>query len=675
VKGGHKVNAGYSQLRWVVLLLAVAVILPTVCLLWFMSQAVKNERLAVRQKLIDIYQEKLFRAGQKTDETWSQNCKFQEVERAGSQPGKMLISLVCDGPYDGLIIYDAAGERIYPIFAADIGEQFDLAEEFAQAWGLEFAEQDLAAAVRVYQQKAQSYSDYVRIAALIGKSRCLAKLGRMDEAIATCRQAAYGDVQNSDDRLTTGLLFDAQLLLLEFLEQDAGKYQTLFRETFVKLLSAINADFEDDSVLACDRRIFLVKKILQISKRDRLVENYFSPGDRIRLGKLVAAEERCLDIAEYFPTTAGLESQQADVFRPLAAGVEVVYGLYHKTDEGSLLVWLCKENIIPALSDYESNFRDSDLIYRILDDSGRFVAGVAKPESEPFVTALVGRHFPGWKVQLYFKDGQAFEKAASRQIVLYTWTGVLVIVLILVAGGFAGRAVGKQAKLNRLKNSFIATVSHELKTPLSSMRVLVDTLLEGGFNQQQQATEYLQLISKENERLSRLIDNFLTFSRMERNKQAFDMVRASPAEIAADTVKAVQTKFNKGRCKFDVSIDENLPQILADKDAMVTALVNLLDNAYKYSYDEKQIELRVFAEDDSVCFSVKDNGIGMSSRAIKKIFSRFYQVDSSLSRSGDGCGLGLSIVKFIVDAHKGRISVESKPGKGSELTVKVPAAI
>ena len=204
------------------------------------------------------------------------------------------------------------------------------------------------------------------------------------------------------------------------------------------------------------------------------------------------------------------------------------------------------------------------------------------------------------------------------------------------------------------------------------MRVLVDTLLEGRYKGQQQVIEYLQLVSKENERLTGLIDNFLTFSRMERNKQAFSFETVSPAAIARHAADAVKTKFDKGKCEFDVSIARDLPDVLADRDAMVTVLVNLLDNAYKYSYDEKQIELSVFAEDGSVCFCVSDNGTGLSHRAAKKIFSRFYQVDRSLTRPAEGCGLGLSIVKFIVDAHKGTISVDSKPGKGGTFTVKLP---
>jgi signal transduction histidine kinase len=156
---------------------------------------------------------------------------------------------------------------------------------------------------------------------------------------------------------------------------------------------------------------------------------------------------------------------------------------------------------------------------------------------------------------------------------------------------------------------------------------------------------------------------------MERNKQAFAMARTSPAAIAHDAAEAVKTKFSKGRCNFKVNIPEDLPDVTADRDAMVTVLVNLLDNAYKYSYDDKQIELRVFSENGSVCFCVSDNGAGISRRSVKRIFNRFYQVDRSLARRAEGCGLGLSIAKFIIDAHKGTISVESKPGEGSTFTI------
>ena len=159
---------------------------------------------------------------------------------------------------------------------------------------------------------------------------------------------------------------------------------------------------------------------------------------------------------------------------------------------------------------------------------------------------------------------------------------------------------------------------------------------------------------------------------MERNKQAFQMRTVSPVSIAHAAAEAVKTKLGRGHCCFETDIPDRLPEIRADHDAMVTVLVNLLDNAYKYSYDEKRIRLSVAGDGTSVRFAVTDNGLGIPRRALKKIFERFYQVDRSLSRRAEGCGLGLSIAKFIVDAHQGTITVESKPGQGSTFTVILP---
>ena len=161
---------------------------------------------------------------------------------------------------------------------------------------------------------------------------------------------------------------------------------------------------------------------------------------------------------------------------------------------------------------------------------------------------------------------------------------------------------------------------------------------------------------------------------MSRNKKAFTFADCAPAAIAQDAVEAVKTKFAANNCQLAEDIAENLPDIQADHDAIVTVLVNFLDNACKYTGDNKQISLKVFADNENVCFAVTDNGIGLTRRQIRRIFDSFYQVDSSLARKAEGCGLGLSIVKFIVDAHKGIISVESKPGEGSIFTVKLPAA-
>ena len=206
------------------------------------------------------------------------------------------------------------------------------------------------------------------------------------------------------------------------------------------------------------------------------------------------------------------------------------------------------------------------------------------------------------------------------------------------------------------------------------MRVLVDTLLGSGKFDEQQTREYLQLIAHENERLGRLIQNFLTFSRMERRKYTFQLSLLPARQIIDAAIESVRGRFDAPGCRLDVQAEDNLPPVMADQDALSAALINLLENAYKYSEEIKHIVLRARAEHGSVIFSVTDNGIGIGPRERRRIFQPFYQVDQRLSRKGSGCGLGLSIVQFIATAHHGSVLVESQPGCGSTFAISLPVA-
>jgi signal transduction histidine kinase len=669
---------GYGQLRWVILLLTVAVILPTVCLLWFMGQAVENVRMAARQKLIDLYREKLEVATVEADSIWRQRTKLVE-SRANDEPvGNFMSSALSYGRKERsaylLITYDKSGKLIYPIIDTEQAEP-NVPDEFESAWKLEFAERNFEEARRLYGRIADAANDdYIWRKAILGQARCEVGLGRTDLArLNYYRVAAYERTDPDMSPASAALAARARVMVAD-LEMRANEQNTAYLNLLLYTATQYGQVPMNRQLLPMDSatRIFVLQKAVEMAERSPKAQE-FAKNNRIEQAKwLLAAEQLAAEVIERYPTAAAFENRAIGSVRRLNVPGEV-YGMYIEAAEKKFLALRSGEDLRRDLEIFEKTFAAQDVTYRVLDDSGAQVCGAAQPDEKAFLTVPAGTRMADWKVELYFTGSDIFTKAAGRQVAVYTWGGVLVIILILAAGGFAGQAVSRQIKVNRLKNDFIATVSHELKTPLASMRVLADTLLEGNYNDKQQATEYLQLICKENKRLSGLIDNFLTFSRMERNKQAFDMVRTSPAAIASSAAEAVKTEFNEGRCEFQVQITEDLPDVPADRDAMVTVLVNLLDNAYKYSADDKKITLKVLAEDDSVCFCICDNGAGMSRRAAKKIFERFYQVDRSLSRRAEGCGLGLSIAKFIVDAHKGSISVESKPGDGSTFTVKLPA--
>jgi len=207
------------------------------------------------------------------------------------------------------------------------------------------------------------------------------------------------------------------------------------------------------------------------------------------------------------------------------------------------------------------------------------------------------------------------------------------------------------------------------------MRAIVDTLLDTERFDEKTTREYLELLATENARLSRLIENFLTFSRLERNKFKFEFARIRPQQVVEGAVAALGERGHAPGCTFESHVAADLPSIHGDADALVTALLNLLDNAWKYSGDEKRIVLRTEARNGNVCFAVEDNGIGLSPSECRRVFDRFYQTDQRLARAAGGCGLGLSIVQSIVEAHHGSVRVKSEPGRGSTFTIEIPAVV
>jgi signal transduction histidine kinase len=204
------------------------------------------------------------------------------------------------------------------------------------------------------------------------------------------------------------------------------------------------------------------------------------------------------------------------------------------------------------------------------------------------------------------------------------------------------------------------------------MRLLVDSLLDDRELDPKKTREYLQLIAGENLRLSRLVENFLTFSRIERNRQRLEFQQIDPANVVDSVSGIVRERFQGSGCEFSVDVDTGLPPIHADPDALLSALLNLLDNAYKYTPSDKRIRLLAYAQSGQVVFAVEDNGMGIAAREQKKIFRRFYQVDRRLARESGGCGLGLSIVDSIVRAHGGSVMVTSQLGSGSTFRVCLP---
>ena len=314
-----------------------------------------------------------------------------------------------------------------------------------------------------------------------------------------------------------------------------------------------------------------------------------------------------------------------------------------------------------------------DLLHQVTPAGIRFIAFPPDIAGDPEAIAA-GLSMPGWQLTFQPLDRATFDDAARRQTTWYVLATGGAIAVMAILGIVVGGTFRRHLRVARLKTDLVAAVSHELRTPLASMRVLVDGLLADDELDPAKAREYLELLSTENTRLTRLIENFLTFSRLERGKHQFVFAAAPPTTIVHAAVEAIRDRLPADG-DLHVDVERNLPPVVADADALVTALVNLLDNAIKYTPAEKRIVLRVRRDgQQSVLFAVGDNGIGIPSREQRRIFRRFYRVDQRLARETSGVGLGLSIVEQIVRAHGGSVAVRSESGGGSTFTMRVPAA-
>jgi signal transduction histidine kinase len=280
-----------------------------------------------------------------------------------------------------------------------------------------------------------------------------------------------------------------------------------------------------------------------------------------------------------------------------------------------------------------------------------------------------GPSFPGWQLSFALLD-DGIDASASPRFLTSLWAGFAVTSVVALAGIVAGQALRRQLRLARLRTDLTAAVSHELRAPLASAQVLIDGLLGDEQLDPVKTREYLELIAGEQARLSRVIENFLRFARMDGGRGRFDLVPTDPATVVASSVDAIRDRVPAASLRVEMA--EDLPRVMADANALGTALVNLLDNALKFTPAQKDILVRVYADGGDVVFSVRDNGPGIPASERRRIFRRFYRIDQRLARETSGVGLGLSIVDLVVRAHKGSIDVSGEVGAGSTFAIRLP---
>ena len=280
--------------------------------------------------------------------------------------------------------------------------------------------------------------------------------------------------------------------------------------------------------------------------------------------------------------------------------------------------------------------------------------------------------FTDWSIALQ-GDFASPEKWA-RVNFTYNMTLSAILALVLLAGiGLTMRTALREMKLSAMKNEFVSNVSHELRTPLSSIRVFGEFMRRGRVRDPDKVREYGSYIETESRRLTQLINNILDFSRIESGHIAYNFEAVDLEELLAGTLATFSVRLrDKG---FEVRYDgpeDPLPEIRLDANAIDRAVANLLDNAVKYSNGDRRIGVELSRNDEGVAIAVSDHGIGIPHDELERIFERFHRVSTGLVHDVKGSGLGLTLVKHIAEAHGGRVTVESKPGRGSTFVIYLP---
>jgi signal transduction histidine kinase len=234
------------------------------------------------------------------------------------------------------------------------------------------------------------------------------------------------------------------------------------------------------------------------------------------------------------------------------------------------------------------------------------------------------------------------------------------------------RNISREMNLARLKSDFVANVSHELRTPLALIRLYAETLELGRLSSKEKYQEYFRIIREESERLTALINNILDFSRIDAGRKEYEFQETNLAELVHSTLDSYRFQIQQNGFGFEENISPDIPPVRVDREAIARSLLNLVNNALKYSKDQKFIGVSLYRVNGSVNLEVQDRGIGIAANEHEKIFEKFYRCGDPLVHNVKGSGLGLSLVRHIARAHGGDVLVESAPDKGSKFTIALP---
>jgi two-component system phosphate regulon sensor histidine kinase PhoR len=565
----------------------------------------------------------------------------------------------------------------------------EITKEVADAFRLEFASKDDDSAFDAYTRISASTGDTLsRYSALLGQARIMCRKNRLTEAIAFYKEASRA----GDSRDENGLLI-APAAQAEIISITSHTGQ--LREHCAAVIRLLRMLIDDRGLLSPEEAAFHdeflkphVEKARAWAKSAKEEGGDFAGelDSLLKKHKVIDEQERfCIFLREsVLPEMCRLGVTTGGQFLTRTDGKEEKLILFCRADiPGSDdSRWRGFAGIQIDRQDFVSRFVASE-VDRV-SPSGELLITVRGADSLPLfardeaknLCEVASSNFPEPFARLsavaFLRGYKSLDALSSMRTKIYVWAVLISITGVAAGVLFTYVAVRRQLRLARQRSDFVSNVTHELKTPLTSIQMFAETLSDGRIRDRTEARQCVDVIVRESRRLSNLIEKVLDFGRIERGGKVYRFEKCDPYALIVEALRTFRSGLKGRPCTVYANVPKSLPAIYADKEALEEAVLNLLSNAYKYTVqDERKIWINAKDSGETLRIEVIDKGIGIPKREQKAIFKKFYRVDDSLTRLVDGTGLGLTIAAHIARAHKGKIEVESKVGEGSKFTLVI----
>ncbi len=654
---------------------ALAVVLPGILLGYMAYRGIRNDQ-ALREKenyrKLEMYSQDFFTA---IDSGFVQFLNEQTTD------SMLYGARRYDPALLALIVKDSSGSQkiithqllyLPAEFLTKQTEQFKQPASLKEGLRLEYNEQRFSDALRFYQDIVLKTNDPAeKIRAMVSSARLYNKLNQPDRA-----KALYDEIRKDypgrllNGQIPLGLLASLEILKINIAGRENNEMKNDSRE-YLELLLHPPGEYDADQFIMFYQSF---KEIIRETDRvtDSLVvelENQKNRSDYlIRIlsdPDLIAAGSN-----NHFNS----DKNELSCIPVNSAELAAVYLSRIKHNDVQTAIVIDFPIYLKSISEklIKELYPGSSINVKVEDESGKLIFSKVLKEETSYLSFPFPDYLPPWKIILSENKPGFIATLFKAGSGIYLFIFILIALLMVLGFVFIMYTLNVELRLNKLKSEFISNVSHELKSPLTSIRMMTEMLHNNRVQTEERKSAYYSAMLEESEHLSHLIDNILDFSRMDDDRKKYDFTDVNLDELFTKFLESTREMIPEPGFEIRYDRPENVHVIKADKNAILQVFYNLIDNAIKFSGTSRVIDVNLSQEDNKIVFSVKDYGIGISVKEQGKIFDRFFRGDEPQRSGIRGSGIGLTIVKQIVEAHGGTIAIESVVGKGSRVIARFP---